>query len=93
LFYLIQIKVIFYNLPNNLTKSSQEILMKCNVGGADRVIRIFTGILIIGTGVYFQSSWGAIGAVPLVTAGLRWCPLYLPLGISTVKESTAGSDS
>ena len=67
--------------------------MKCNVGGADRIIRIIAGILIIGAGVFLQSWWGAIGVIPLVTAGLRWCPLYLPLGISTAKESPAGSDS
>jgi hypothetical protein len=27
--------------------------------------------------------WGLIGIVPLATGLLSWCPLYLPLGMST----------
>ncbi|NNE38470.1 MAG: DUF2892 domain-containing protein [Gammaproteobacteria bacterium] len=59
--------------------------MECNIGKTDRIIRIIAGILIIGAGVYFQSWWGTIGAVPIVTAAFRWCPAYLPFGISTAK--------
>jgi len=60
--------------------------MKPNVGGVDRIIRIVIGIAIIATGVYFKSWWGAIGLIPLLTGALSWCPLYIPLGISTVKQ-------
>jgi hypothetical protein len=57
--------------------------MKQNVGGIDRTIRVVLGLAIIGAGVYFKSWWGAIGAIPLLTAAANWCPLYVLLGIST----------
>ena len=57
--------------------------MIANVGGADRIFRIVGGIVAIGAGLYFKSWWGVIG-VPLVLSGLiRWCPAYLPFGLST----------
>ncbi|MCP4726988.1 MAG: DUF2892 domain-containing protein [bacterium] len=52
--------------------------MTCNVGKTDRIFRIVLGITIISAGIYFRSFWGAIGLIPLTTAALRWCPLYLP---------------
>jgi len=60
--------------------------MKQNVGGFDRIARIVVGIVAIAVGVYFQSWWGAIGGVLLVTALVGWCPPYALLGISTAKE-------
>lgn len=60
--------------------------MKCNVGKTDRIIRVIVGLCIIGAGVYFNSWFGVIGAIPLVTAALGWCPLYLPIGFSSCKE-------
>ncbi|MDF3025570.1 MAG: hypothetical protein K0R10_2931 [Alphaproteobacteria bacterium] len=59
--------------------------MKCNVGKTDRVLRLVAGALIIGAGVYFQSWWGAVGIVPVLTGAVRWCPAYLPFGLSTAK--------
>ena len=59
--------------------------MKINVGGADRVVRIVAGVAIIAAGVAFKSWWGAIGAVPLLTGLIGWCPAYLPFGLSTCK--------
>lgn len=57
--------------------------MNKNVGGIDRALRTIAGIAIIGAGVSFQSWWGAIGLIPLLTALIGWCPLYPVLGIST----------
>lgn len=57
--------------------------MKCNVGKTDRIVRIIIGLGIVGAGFYFQSWLGLIGLIPLVTAAMGWCPLYLPLGVST----------
>ena len=57
--------------------------MKCNVGGADRMIRIIAGVVIILLGFYFQSWWGAVGLIPILTGTLRWCPAYIPFGFST----------
>ena len=57
--------------------------MKCNVGGADRMIRIIAGVVIILLGFYFQSWWGTVGVIPILTGTLRWCPAYIPFGFST----------
>ncbi len=62
--------------------------MKRNVGKADRSLRVILGLLIIAAGFYFQSWWGVIGVIPLGTALLGWCPVYLPFGISTCKTRT-----
>lgn len=60
--------------------------MKCNVGKTDRTIRIIIGICIVAAGVYFKSWWGAVGIIPLFTAAIGWCPIYLPFGISSCKK-------
>ncbi|MCX7876840.1 MAG: DUF2892 domain-containing protein [Melioribacteraceae bacterium] len=59
--------------------------MKKNVGSADRIIRFIIGLAIIVWGIIAQSWWGLIGIVPILTASINWCPLYLPFGISTCK--------
>jgi len=59
--------------------------MKCNVGKTDRTLRIIAGLIIIGLGITYQSWWGLIGVVPLITASLGWCPLYIPIGFSSCK--------
>ena len=59
--------------------------MKPNVGGIDRGFRAAIGLAIIGTGVYFHSWWGALGAIPLATAVIRWCPVYIPFGTTTAR--------
>jgi hypothetical protein len=61
--------------------------MKCNVGGMDRKIRIAAGLIIILAGIYFQSWWGLVGIIPLMTGVIRWCPGYLPFGFSTCEPS------
>lgn len=65
--------------------------MSPNVGSVDRVVRIVVGLALIGAGIYYKAWWGAIGAVPLLTALLGWCPLYLPLGIRTCPAPTKKS--
>lgn len=60
--------------------------MKSNMGKTDRVIRAILGTGIIAGGVYYQSWWGAIGIIPLFTAAISWCPVYLPFGISSCKK-------
>lgn len=63
--------------------------MQCNVGKADKIGRIIIGLVIIILGLYFKSWWGAIGLVPLLTALIGWCPIYVPLGIKTCKTEAA----
>jgi hypothetical protein len=62
----------------------QEIRMKVNVGGADRVLRIVVGLFLILLVLSGQIGvWGWIGVVPLATGLFRICPLYTVLGMST----------
>lgn len=65
--------------------------MKRNVGGIDRAIRALAGIVVICLGVYFQSYWGAIGLIPLLTALIGWCPAYAPFGLSSCKATSKSS--
>lgn len=58
-------------------------MLKKNMGGVDRIVRVLIGLGAIGAGVYYQSWFGAIGLVPLATAALGTCPLYTLLGVST----------
>ncbi len=61
--------------------------MNKNVCGIDRILRILIGLALIGWGVYAQSWWGAIGAVPLLTGLAGRCLIYLPFGLKTCKAS------
>ena len=47
------------------------------------VITVAAGAALLGAGYYFKSWWGLIGIVPLLTATFRFCPAYLPFGLST----------
>lgn len=60
--------------------------MKCNVGKTDRIIRVVLGGCIIAVGVYYNSWWGVIGVLPILTAIIGWCPGYAPFGISSCKK-------
>lgn len=60
--------------------------MKANIGSADKIIRIILGVVIIGLGFYYQTWWGAVGLVPLLTAAMNFCPAYNLIGISTKKK-------
>ena len=57
--------------------------MKMNIGITDKWIRIVAGLAIGAAGIYFKSWWGLVGLLPLATAFINSCPLYLPFGIST----------
>ncbi|HQT77880.1 MAG TPA: DUF2892 domain-containing protein [Rhodopila sp.] len=60
--------------------------MTANVGTADRVIRIIAGLVLLSLLFLLDgpARWfGLIGIIPLVTAFVRFCPLYAILGIRT----------
>ncbi|NUQ80012.1 MAG: DUF2892 domain-containing protein [Bacteroidetes bacterium] len=59
--------------------------MKQNIGTIDRIIRAIAGIGIMGAGYVFESWWGLIGLVFFATSLIAWCPLYIPLGLTTKK--------
>ncbi|POY38842.1 DUF2892 domain-containing protein [Flavobacterium alvei] len=66
--------------------------MKKNMGSADRISRILFAI-VIGV-LYFTKAiegtaalvLGAFAIVFLLTSLISFCPLYVPLGISTCKK-------
>ena len=57
--------------------------MKANVGNTDRIIRIILGAVIIVLGFYFQSWWGAVGILPIITGLVNYCPAYSLIGVFT----------
>lgn len=69
------------------------------MGNVDRLIRTGIAILIVALYMTNQISGLAasialiLGAVFLLTSYLRFCPLYLPFGISTLKEDDKNGDS
>jgi hypothetical protein len=59
--------------------------MKRNIGNTDMAIRIIIGLAIAAAGFYYNSWWGLVAIIPLVTAFTGFCGLYSILGISTCK--------
>lgn len=62
-----------------------------NVGGIDRIVRIVLGVVLIVAGFFFMTGTtgvivGVIGFIPLLTALVGWCPLYLPFKLNTRKS-------
>jgi hypothetical protein len=58
--------------------------MKTNEGNFDRVARVLLGagllsLVFVGP----QTLWGLVGAVPLLTGLVGFCPLYRVFGLST----------
>ncbi|WP_075215857.1 YgaP family membrane protein [Mongoliimonas terrestris] len=63
-----------------------------NMGSADRLFRAVLGVLLLAfalTGLPATGyNWlGWIGIVPLATAAIGWCPLYVPFGIRTCRSA------
>lgn len=61
--------------------------LKNNVGMLDKLIRIPIGLLLIAGGFYFNSFWGLVGIIPLVSGISGFCPLYSIFSISTAKTT------
>ena len=71
--------------------------MAANVGTADRMLRIVIGALLIATP--YLTSWAVwgnplvrwlipiVGLVLIVTAIVRFCPLYRAVGVNTCKAT------
>lgn len=60
--------------------------MNENIGNLDRIIRLIIGFALLS--LYFvlpgdDRFFALIGIVPLLTAFLRWCPLYTVIGLRT----------
>jgi len=61
--------------------------MRKNIGSWDKAFRLVVGLAIGIAGYYYQSWWGLVGIIPILTAVINFCPLYAPFGISTCRRS------
>ncbi len=76
---------------SDIWPATTPIDMKANMGTADRIIRVMLAIVMAV--LYFTDTVGGtlglvlliLAAVFLLTSFMRFCPLYLPFGISTTK--------
>ncbi len=66
-------------------------MLKPNVGGLDRALRIFIGLaLIAGYFLHPEASyrWAyLLGLLPLLTGLVRICPVYPLIGLNTCRAS------
>jgi len=62
--------------------------MKLNVGGIDRILRIVVGLALIAWAAMGGLAWAWIGALPLATGAIGWCPAYAIFGFSTCPMKT-----
>jgi type IV secretory pathway TrbD component len=66
--------------------------MKINMGGTDRTVRIVIAVvaavlaLTVAKGALAIVLW-IVAAIMLLTAVVRFCPLYLPFKINTNKNA------
>ncbi|HMQ10348.1 MAG TPA: DUF2892 domain-containing protein [Oligoflexia bacterium] len=64
--------------------------MTKNVGSIDKILRIVTGLTLLGLFFVLDSPYkylGLVGIVPLATALLNFCPLYTVFGINTCSKN------
>ncbi len=64
--------------------------MKTNEGAIDRVLRVVGGAAVLSLAfVGPQTPWAYLGAIPLLTGLVGYCPLYAVLGLSTCPAKKA----
>ncbi len=59
-----------------------------NIGSTDRILRIVVGLALVVVAYLYTEGWvvwllAAIGWVLILTALVRFCPLYRLIGTST----------
>lgn len=63
--------------------------MKANMGSVDRIIRLVVGLGLILL-FFFTAApikyLGILGVIFVITALIKWCPLYTLFGISTKQK-------
>lgn len=67
-------------------------MLRRNVGGIDRVLRVTFGAVLFFGGLLLQSgrttvgvAIAVVGLLGLLTGIIRFCVLYIPFGISTAR--------
>jgi hypothetical protein len=76
-------------------KSIGKTLLRPNVGGIDRTVRLLLGMILLATGLLLRIQGHhlaliviIIGIVMLAGSIIRFCPLYVVFGISTADRKT-----
>lgn len=59
--------------------------MELNLGSLDRAARILLGTAVILIGHYYQSYFGFLGFLIILTGVVGFCPAYCPLKLKTKK--------
>jgi hypothetical protein len=71
----------------NIKTFQEDAIMKRNIGGVERFIRIVAGAAVLSLAfVGPHSAWAYLGIIPLATGLVGWCPPYALLGFSTCKN-------
>ena len=66
--------------------------MQQNVGTVDRTLRVLAGLALIAASLLgYIGLWGWIGVVLVATGVFRFCPAYLPFGLSTCAAKGAST--
>jgi len=71
-----------------------QLNIKANMGKIDRIVRLLLAAVIVI--LYFAgvlSGWvavllGLVALIFVVTSAIAFCPLYVPLGISTIEKKS-----
>ncbi|MDX1531726.1 MAG: DUF2892 domain-containing protein [Rhodothermales bacterium] len=69
--------------------------LPCNVGGADKTVRIVLGVLFLALVLLFDFSTTVtvllvvLAGIALVTAFVGFCPLNRVLGVDTCRRAAA----
>ena len=60
-----------------------------NVGGIDKIIRIFVGLTFLSL-IFIgpRTLWGLVGLIPLLSALFSYCPLYPLAELDTYNSHT-----
>jgi hypothetical protein len=71
--------------------------MTINVGGIERPVRMILGVVLLLIGyLAVLPAWGTVtvyvlGVIAIVTGAVRFCPVWLVLGINTSRAGTPGN--
>jgi hypothetical protein len=57
--------------------------MRGNINEADRILRIFLGVILVAVGLTYEAGLVPVGIATILTGIIGWCPLYAIARIST----------
>lgn len=70
-----------------ITLKGKSMELTTNVGSLDRILRIVVGgLLMVLAAMGTIGAWGWLGAIFVVTAFLKFCPIYRILGLKSCQD-------